>query len=131
MKTMWRAGIEKGDVSVVVLAMPKKHGEIPNVPLAVDFAKTNDARLLLKYGVHDTATITRPYFLPPGTPKERVQILRKAFSDTLKDPEFLAEAKKGNLDIEAVTGEEIETIVNDLFKLEPAWVAKLKAILVP
>jgi tripartite-type tricarboxylate transporter receptor subunit TctC len=131
MKTMWRAGIEKGDVSVVVLAMPKKLAEIPNVPLAVDFAKTNDARLLLKYGIHDTATITRPYFLPPGTPKERVQILRKAFSDTLKDGDFLAEAKKGNLDIEAVRGEEIETIVNDLFKLEPAWVAKLKAILVP
>jgi len=131
MKTMWRAGIEKGDVSVVVLAMPKKLAEISNVPLAVDFAKTNDARLLLKYGVHDTSTITRPYFLPPGTPKDRVQLLRKAFSDTLKDPEFLAEAKKGNLDIEAVTGEEIETVVNDLFKLEPAWVAKLKTILVP
>jgi tripartite-type tricarboxylate transporter receptor subunit TctC len=131
MKAMWRAGLEKGDVSVMVLAMPKKLGELPNVPLAVDFAKTNDGRQLLKYGIHDTATITRPYFLSPGTPKERAQILRKAFMDTLKDPEFLSEAKKGSLDIEPVTGEEIETIVNDLFKLEPAWVAKLKAILVP
>jgi len=131
MKAMWRAGLEKGDVSVVVLAMPKKLSEIPNVPLAVDFAKTNDSRLLLKYGIHDTATITRPYFLPPGTPKDRVQTLRKAFADTLKDPEFLAEAKKGNLDIEPVTGEQIETVVTDLFKLEPAWVAKLKTVLVP
>jgi tripartite-type tricarboxylate transporter receptor subunit TctC len=131
MKAMWRAGLEKGDVSVVVLAMPKKLSEIPNVPLAVDFAKTNDSRQLLKYGIHDTATITRPYFLPPGTPKDRVQMLRKAFADTLKDSEFLAEAKKGNLDIEAVSGEQIETIVTDLFKLEPAWVTKLKAILVP
>jgi tripartite-type tricarboxylate transporter receptor subunit TctC len=131
MKAMWRAGLEKGDVSVVVLAMPKKLPEIPNVPLAVDFAKTNDSRQLLKYGIHDISTITRPYFLPPGTPKDRVQIWRKAFADTLKDPEFLAEAKKGNLDIEAVAGEEIETIVNGLFKLEPAWVTKLKAVLVP
>lgn len=131
MKAMWRAGLEKGDVSVVVLAMPKKLPEISNVPLAVDFAKTNDARQLLKYGIHDISTITRPYFLSPGTSKDRVQELRKAFAETLKDAEFLAEAKKGNLDIEAVSGEEIETVVNDLFKLEPAWVAKLKAILVP
>jgi tripartite-type tricarboxylate transporter receptor subunit TctC len=131
MKAMWRQGIETGSVSVVVLAMPRKLEEISKVPLAVDFAKTNEARQLLKYGIHDTATITRPYFLPPGTPKERVEILRRAFMDTLKDPEFLAEAKKGNLDIEPVTGEQIETIVNDLFKLEPAWVAKLKSVLVP
>jgi tripartite-type tricarboxylate transporter receptor subunit TctC len=130
-KAMWRAGLEKGDVSVVVLAMPKKLPEISNVPLAVDFAKTNDSRQLLKYGIHDISTITRPYFLPPGTPKDRVQILRKAFADTLKDAEFLAEAKKGNLDIEPVNGEQIETIMTDLFKLEPAWVAKLKAVLVP
>ncbi len=131
MKAMWRQGIETGNVSVVVLAMPKKLEEISNVPLAVDFAKTNEARQLLKYGIHDTATITRPYFLPPGTPKERVQILRTAFMDTLKDPEFLSEAKKGNLDIEPVTGEQIETIVNELFKLEPVWIAKLKSVLVP
>lgn len=131
MKTMWRAGLDKGDVSVVVLAMPKKLPELPNVPLAQDFAKTNEGKQLLKYGVHDTATITRPYFLPPATPKDRVQMLRKAFAETLKDADFLAEAKKANLDIEPVGGEEIETIVNDLFKLEPAWVAKLKAVLVP
>jgi tripartite-type tricarboxylate transporter receptor subunit TctC len=131
MKAMWRQGLETGSVSVVVLAMPAKLEEISKVPLAVDFAKTNEARQLLKYGIHDTATITRPYFLPPGTPKERVQILRTAFTDTLKDPEFLSEAKKANLDIEPVPGEQIETIVNELFKLEPAWVAKLKSVLVP
>ena len=82
-------------------------------------------------GSDGPATITRPYFLPPGTPKERVQALRKAFAETLKDPEFLAEAKKGNLDIEAVSGEEIEKIVGELFKLDPATVAKLKTVLVP
>jgi tripartite-type tricarboxylate transporter receptor subunit TctC len=111
--------------------MPKKHTELPNVPLAIDYAKSAEAKQLLKAGVHDTATITRPYFLPPGTPKERVQTLRKAFADTLKDPEFLAEAKKGNMDIEAVSGEEIEKIVGELFKLDAAMVAKLKAVLVP
>jgi hypothetical protein len=111
--------------------MPKKHPELPNVPLAIDFAKTDEARRLLKHAVHDIAIMTRLYFLPPGTPKERVQLLRKAFMDTLKDSDFIAEANKAKLDIDPVPGEELERIVGELFKLDPSMVAKLKATLVP
>ena len=81
--------------------------------------------------MHDTAVLTRLYFLPPATPKDRVQLLRKAFLDTLKDAEFLAEASKSRLDIDPVGGEEIENVVADLFKLDAAMVAKLKSVLVP
>ena len=88
-------------MKVVLMVMPKKHPELPNVPLAIDYAKTDDARRILKYAVHDIATLTRIYFVPPATPKDRVETLRKAFADTLKDPEFLADAKKSKLDIEA------------------------------
>ncbi len=130
-KTMWRKGLETGDVAVMVLVMPKKHPDLPNVPLAIDHAKGEEGRRLLKYGIHDTATINRPYFMSPGTPKDRVQLLRKAFSETLRDPEFLAEAKKSNLDIDPVPGEEMEKLVAGLFKLEPAMTAKLKGVLVP
>ena len=80
-------------------------------------------------GVHDYGTVARPFVLPPGTPKDRVQILRKAFLETLNDPEFQAEAKKAQLDISAVTGEELEKIVNNVFKLDPALVTKLKQAL--
>ena len=131
LKTTWRKAIETGDVNPVLQAMPKKHPDLPNVPLAIDYAKTDEARRLLKYGVHDTAVITRPYFLAPGTPKARVQLLRKAFADTLKDPELLAEAKKANLEIEYVSGEDVDAIVQGLHKIEPAFVAKLKQVLVP
>ncbi|HEY1374771.1 MAG TPA: tripartite tricarboxylate transporter substrate-binding protein, partial [Candidatus Binatia bacterium] len=54
MKTMWRQGIDAGDANVVVLAMPKKHPELPHVPLAIDYAKTAEAKQLLRAGVHDT-----------------------------------------------------------------------------
>ncbi len=60
-----------------------------------------------------------------------MQLLRKAFSDTLKDAEFLAEANKSNLDIEPVSGEEMEKVVAELFKLEPGMVIKLREVLVP
>ena len=51
------------------------------------------------------------------------------FQDTLKDPEFLADAEKAKLDIEPITGEEMEKMVEKLFKLSPATVTKLKDIL--
>jgi len=131
LKTTWRKAVESGDVNVLVQVMPKKHPDLPNVPLAIDYAKTEEARRLLKYGVHDTAVITRPYFLAPGTPKTRVQILRKAFAEVLKDADLLAEAKKANLEIEYVSGEEVNNVVQGLYKIEPAFVVKMKQMLVP
>lgn len=67
--------------------------------------------------------------MPPGTPKERVQILRKAFQETLRDPEFLADAKKSKLGVDPVSSEEVERIIAGLFKLDPGLLAKLKDIL--
>jgi tripartite-type tricarboxylate transporter receptor subunit TctC len=130
-KTTWRKGLESGDFSIILQAMPKKHPDLANVPLANDYVKTDVGRRLLKHGIYDTAVITRPYFVAPGTPQGRVQILRKAFADTLNNPEFLAEAKKASLDIQHVSGEETEAVVQGLFKIEPAFIAKMKQILVP
>jgi tripartite-type tricarboxylate transporter receptor subunit TctC len=67
--------------------------------------------------------------LPPKTPKDRVQILRRAFMETMKDAEFLADAKKANLDINPEDGATLENNVKEILKLEPALVAKLKEIL--
>ena len=58
-----------------------------------------------------------------------MEILPKAFTDTMKDPEFLAEAKKATFDINPETGAELEQSVKNIFKLEPALIAKLKEIL--
>jgi hypothetical protein len=58
-----------------------------------------------------------------------VQLLRKAFVDTLNDAEFLADAKKSRLDTDPLTGEEIEKIVGALFKMDASLVNQLKEIL--
>jgi tripartite-type tricarboxylate transporter receptor subunit TctC len=84
---------------------------------------------LLQAAVHDPNSITRPYSLPPGTSKDRVQLLQKAFMDTMKDPEFLADAKKAQMDLDPVPGEEVEKTVARFFQLDPALVAKLREIL--
>jgi tripartite-type tricarboxylate transporter receptor subunit TctC len=131
LKTTWRKGIESGDVNVVIQTMPKRHPDLPNVPLAIDYAKTEEGRRLIKYGIHDIAIITRPYFLPPGTPKQRVQLLRKAFADTLKDRDLIAEAKKANLELDPISGEDVDGVVQGLYKIEPSFVARMRQVLVP
>lgn len=128
-KVIWRKTLDAGEVNVVIQLVPKPHPELPKVPLAVSLAKTEEARLLLQAAVHDPNSITRPYSLPPGTPRERVKLLQKAFMDTMKDPEFLADAKKSKMDIDPVAGEEVEKTVARFFKLDPALVTKLREIL--
>jgi tripartite-type tricarboxylate transporter receptor subunit TctC len=95
----------------------------------MDLAKSNEARQLLKAGAIDPAAIVRVYVTAPRTPKERVQMLRNAFGATLSDPDFLAETKKINLDVNPLSGEEVKNIVDDLFKLPAPMVTKLAAIL--
>jgi hypothetical protein len=67
--------------------------------------------------------------LPPATPKDRVMLLRKAFMDTMTDPEFLADAKKAKLDINPLDGAELEQNVMDVFKLDKSLIPRAKEIL--
>ena len=129
MKVNWASGFQSRDVNVVLQVTAKKIPDLPNVPLALDLAKSEEARQLLKAGAIDPAAIVRVYVTTPRTPKDRLQILRSAFMDTLADPEFLAETRKTNLDVNPLTGEEVKKIVDELFKLQPAVVSKLANIL--
>jgi tripartite-type tricarboxylate transporter receptor subunit TctC len=128
-KVTWAKGVQSGDVNPVVQVTAKKLPDLPNVPLALELAKTEEARVLLKAGAIDPSAIVRVYVTTPRTPKDRLQILRRAFMNTLTDPEFVAEMKKSNLDINPLTGEEVKKIVDSLFKLNPALLSKLASIL--
>jgi tripartite-type tricarboxylate transporter receptor subunit TctC len=128
-RATWAKALETGDAIVVLQKRPTAHPELPQVPLAMNLAKTDEARQLIKAGINDPADMNRIYALPPGTPKDRVQLMRKAFLETMKDAEFLADAKKTKLDVDPVTGEELESTVAGLFKQDPALIGKLKEIL--
>src|SRR4029079_16399046 len=114
---------------MIVQLVPKTHPDIPKVPLAASYAKTEDARKLISAVAQAHGAAVRPYVLPPGTRKDIVEILRKAFNETVKDPELVAEATKANLEFNPGTGEELEKNVRELLKLDPPLVNKLKEIL--
>jgi len=128
-KSTWSNGLESGNVKIVLQALAKPYPDLPKVPLAINYAKTDEARQLIQVGIQDAADIARPFVMPPQTPKEYVQIMRRAFIDTLKDPAFLAEAEKSKLTVDPVTGEELEKIVGALYKMNPQILAKLKEVL--
>jgi tripartite-type tricarboxylate transporter receptor subunit TctC len=128
-KSTWKKELETGDFVPVLQVTNKPHPELPKLPLAVNLAKPDDAKKLIQTVARVHGPSVRPYVVPPGTPKDRVQILRQAFMDTMKDPEFLAEAKKATLDINPDDGAELEQNVKDIFKLDPSLIAKLKEIL--
>jgi len=128
-KSTWRKQLESGDVVIILQATLKSHPELPNVPVAFDYVKTDVARKLMQVVTRVHGPSVRPYFLPPGTPNERVMVLRKAFMDTMKDPEFLADARKAKLDLNPDDGAALEQNVKEIFDLEPALVARLKEIL--
>ena len=125
---MWRQGLDAGDVNIVLQAVPKAVPDLPKVPVAIELAKTEEARKLIQAGIHDTAAITRPYALPPGTPRIVFRYCAGP-SQTMKDKDFLAEAVKSKLDVDPVSGEEVEKIVSGLFKLDSATVARMSEVL--
>lgn len=130
-RILWSKALETGDVKIVLQANPRPAAGLDKVPLAIELAKNQEARRLIEVGIHDAGALLFAYSMPPGTPKEPVQIMRQALMTTFKDPDFLADAKKSMLAIDPVSGEEMDKIIAGLFKLEPSLVSKLKAILVP
>ncbi len=129
LKVAWSKAIPAGEVMPVLQVTSKKIAELPNVPMALDLAKSEEARMLLKSGAIDPAAIVRVYVTTPRTPKDRLQLLSDAFAKTLRDPDFVAEAKKATLDINPLSGAEVRKIVDNLFKLPQAIRAKLASIL--
>jgi tripartite-type tricarboxylate transporter receptor subunit TctC len=90
-----------------------KAPELSHVPLLNDFATPRQKQVLKL--VTSRQTMGRPFAAPPGVPADRAQALRRAFDATLKDPAFLAEAEKLKLDVNPVTGEEVDRLIAELY----------------
>jgi len=129
-KVSWRSQMQSGKIHVVLQATLKSHPDLKKVPLAINYAKTDEARTLLR--VADNVHVYQfPYSVPPGTPPERLQVLQQGFIKTLSDPELIAEAKKADLEVEPIDGPTTAKTFAGLYELSPSLIAKLKDILIP
>jgi tripartite-type tricarboxylate transporter receptor subunit TctC len=128
LKPTWKNALTSGAVRVVLQLGPAPHHELSNVPLALSLAKNEEARLFLKVAVENPNLVTNAYALAPDTPKGRTEILRRAFLETLKDSLFLDDARKSNLDVDPLTGEETERLIGATLNIAPRWVEKLRTV---
>lgn len=113
-------------INVLVQLSLAKHPDLPDVPLITDLAKNEEQKQIFKL-IFARQVMGRPFLGPPGIPADRLEALRKAFMDTMKDPEFVAEADKAQLEITPVDGAAIQKLVADIYA-QPPEIAQKAAV---
>ncbi len=120
--------IADNKIKVIAQYGLKRHPDLADVPSMLELAKSDaDRRALMvmfartEYG--------RPYFLPPEVPAARVAALRQAFDATMRDPAFIADAAKLQLEVDPMSGEEVQSLIAELGRTPPDVVARVRAIL--
>jgi tripartite-type tricarboxylate transporter receptor subunit TctC len=114
-------------IIVLVQMSLSKHPDLPDVPLVMDLAKTDEQRQIFKM-IFARQTMGRPYVAPPGVPADRLAALRQAFMDTMTDKEFLDEAEQNKFEINPVSGEQLEALVKEIYQTPPEVVKKAAAM---
>ena len=110
LKSRSRPWLDEKKVIVLVQMALQKAPDLPDVPLIMDFAKTDVDRKALEM-LFSPQISAWPLIAPPEVPKERIAILRQAFDATMKDPAFLADAEKMQIEIDPVSGETMQNVV--------------------
>ena len=124
-KASHKRWLDEDKVRVFVQVAMRKHSDLSNVPLLAELTRNEEERQIVEF-YSARQEIARPFFTPPGAPAGRIAALREAFMKTMADPAFLAEAEKGGLEINAFTGERVEALVRDIYKI-PRDIAKKAA----
>jgi tripartite-type tricarboxylate transporter receptor subunit TctC len=95
----------------------------------MDRYKTTEANRRLATVVLGSGALGRPMAASPGTPPDRLKILRDAFAKTMADPEFLAETKKRRYELEPVSGEEVETLAKEVLTQPADVIDRMKKLI--
>jgi len=128
LKTLSSQWLEEKKIKVIAQWALRKNPELGNVPNVLDLAKTDAERAALRL-VMARLDIGRPFLLPPGVLADRVAALRKAFDATMKDPAYLAEAKKLKIDVDPLTGPELAAFVEQVSRTPAETVARVRTAL--
>ena len=102
-----------------------RHSDLPDLPLALEFAKNSDDKKLMEL-FFAAEEIGYPYAAPPDLPADRLAVLRKAFADTMADKDFIDEAQKQKLDVNPVTWQQMTEVVKSAFAAPPPIIARLR-----
>jgi len=118
--------LREGSVTILAQFALKRHADLPDIPTAVDLARNDEERAILR-AVMNATEVGTAFFTTPGVPADRLTTLRRAFDATLADPELRADAEKINVGVSPMAGEELQSLVVEVSKLPPALLEKVRA----
>jgi tripartite-type tricarboxylate transporter receptor subunit TctC len=114
-------------INILLQTGNARHPAMPDVPLAVEKAPTEEGKSILRlYSTPEE--VGRPFVAPPGVPMDRVNALRRAFDATMTDKGFLADAEKTHLEIDAVTGEDMQKLLEQAYASPPAVIERVRQV---
>jgi tripartite-type tricarboxylate transporter receptor subunit TctC len=124
-KSFWRDDYEAGNFKPIIQLSGRKQDDLKDVPHVDDYAKSEEDRQVFGL-IFGTQALGRIYLSPPAMPAERRTALRSALLETMKDPHFVADAVKTQIDISPMTGEEVEAFIARLSSASPVVVERTK-----
>jgi tripartite-type tricarboxylate transporter receptor subunit TctC len=122
--------LAEGKLKVLVQVALEKHPSMPDVPLVSEFLDSPIKRQQMEFAL-SWLPMGRPFVAPQGVPADRVQILREAFMKALADPELLDEAKRMNLEISPMRGEEVQALLTWLYATPRPIIDEVRRIMLP
>jgi tripartite-type tricarboxylate transporter receptor subunit TctC len=128
LKTTRGEWLKDGRIVVPFQTGLKRHADLPDLPLMSDLALSDDGRRILEF-MNSDSSVGWNVIAPPEVPADRVAALRGAFDATVRDPDFLADAKKQGLEIVPGSGDEVQRVVEHTLATSPALVARVAAII--
>lgn len=117
-KTLRPDWTKPGGMNILMQMALVKHPDLPDVPLITDFARNESEKAQMEM-VFSRQTMGRPFLTAPDVPEARVAALRKAFMDTLSSTAFKEFAEKAKLEINPVSGEDLQALVERVRKTPP------------
>jgi tripartite-type tricarboxylate transporter receptor subunit TctC len=129
-KSTHGAMIAENKLHVLLQLSLHKHPELPDVPLVVDLAATDEERQILTL-IFARQVMGRPFLAPPGIPADRASALREAFMATMTDPAFVAEAEKAQIEVNPVAGEELQKLVAEIYRTPQEVARRAAQLLAP
>jgi tripartite-type tricarboxylate transporter receptor subunit TctC len=119
--------LDDGSLKIILQVALNRHPDLPDVPLVTDFVKNAADRQVLEL-IFSRNLMGRPLLAPPGLDPAVAAALRKGFAEAMHDPALIAEAAKINLELNVVSGEDVQALVERLYHSPPPVIARAQAI---
>jgi len=118
--------LKKGAIRIVLQIAPKRHPDLQEIPLLTDMATGDEARAVIAF-MTSSSQMGQSYVAPPGVPAPVLEALRKAFDDTMNDPAFVAELRRGNIELNPIGGKELTAIVASTIGISKSAIDRYQA----